>query len=104
MKDEIETIKIGQTTMFAKTVPVNILFEDIYDTPEGCPHIGERFELLEIDGIYLIVMQAIFSEKPSIHSYKAFSTKEDAKEYLSLLGVAIDQEKTLSELDVDVDD
>ena len=101
-----EPITVGNTTMFAKTIPVNILFDQIYDTMEGSPDevVGERFQALEIDGAYLVVVETIFSEKPSKQEYKAFLTREDAFEYLKMFGVEIDDPEVDSERDYHADE
>jgi len=96
-----DPVTVGNTTMFAVTIPVNIAFDEIFDAPEGTPNeiVAERFQVLEVDGAYLVIQETIFSDKPSKQEYKAFVMREDAFSYLELFGIEHDEKEEDSDRD-----
>jgi len=46
-----DCLKVGATQMFCATIPVNIIFDEVYNPSSALTGmIAERFQLLEIDG------------------------------------------------------
>ena len=83
-----DAITVGNCTMFATQIPVNILFDEIYAyevEEEGI--LAERFKVLEIDGSHLVMREYISETEPSGQEFMAFCTEEDAFEYLRMFGI-----------------
>ena len=89
-----EPITVGNATMFATLIPVNVVFEDIFapaDKKDGL--LADRFRVLEIDGAYLTIHERIYEDRPSHQSYKAFLTKRESLEYVELFGVEVPKDE-----------
>lgn len=88
MKSEV---KAGNNSMMAETVPVNIIFNQMYEGFEDFADgvIGFRFQVLEIDGIYLVTEDEVIRGEAPKTQMKAFLEKSDAFAYLELLGVDV---------------
>lgn len=87
-----DAITVGNTTMFATQIPVNVLFDEIYAAEgeeEGI--IGERFKILEIDGAHLVMRESISETEPAVQEFIAFCTEDDAFEYLRMFGIEEEQ-------------
>lgn len=96
-----DPVTVGRTTMYATTVPVNTVFDQIYDPPSfPAELVGDRFQILEIDGYYLVIHEMIYNEvKPAKQEFKCFIELDDAKEYLKMFGVEFEEDE--NELDYD---
>lgn len=89
-----DAITVGNTTMFATQIPVNVLFDEIYayeEDEDGV--IAERFKILEIDGSHLVMRESISSTEPAAQEFMAFCTEDEAFEYLRMFGIEEDEEE-----------
>lgn len=88
-----EQIKVGVTTMFAETVPVNVIFEELYDTPGilNGNAMSDRFQLIELDGYYLVIHEIIQDDETKQY-FKCFTHKKDAYSFLEMHGIEMEME------------
>ena len=88
-----DTVTHKGATMFAKTIPVQLIFDEIYE-PTDFPEevIAERFKVIEVDGAYIVLHECIRETKPSTQEFKAFCLEDDAFSYLEMLGVERDKQ------------
>ena len=83
-----ETLKVGNATWKAQTVPVNKVFDETYGPPSYPAELaGDRFQIVEMDGYYLTVHQLLYSDRQAEQEYKCFLSLSDAQEYLKMFGV-----------------
>jgi len=83
-----EEIKVGCTTIWADTVPVNVLFEELYDTPgiSDGHAFSDRFQLVEIDDYFLVIHEITHDDETKQH-FKCFVNKKDAYSFLEIHGI-----------------
>jgi hypothetical protein len=88
-------ISVGKNTIYATTVPVNTLLDHVYNAPSFPTDLeGDRFQLLEIDDYYLVIHEMLYLEaKPAKQEFKCFTDLDDAKEYLRMFGVKVDEDE-----------
>ena len=89
-----DPIKVGNTTMFATTVPVNVIYDEVYDPPTfPAELVADRFQILELDGYYLVVHEMIYQKiQPAKQEFKCFLGLDDAKSYLKMFGVEFEED------------
>jgi hypothetical protein len=83
-----QEITVGCNTMYATTLPVEVMFDEICD--DICYHdrlMANRFQVLNIDGHILVINESIYSDKAPEFEYRCFMYTADAKDYLKMLGV-----------------
>ena len=85
---EKQMIKVGATTMYAETIPVKVLVDEVYDMPSTHPDVlADRFQVLFMDGIYLVIREILFDSETCTQEFKAFTSETDAFSYIELFGV-----------------
>lgn len=82
---EKSQIKVGNTTMYAVTVPVNLILDRLeFRNPR---FRVERFRLIETDGYYIISIEHYHLEEKVEMTDICFITEEDAWSYLEMYGI-----------------
>lgn len=95
-----DAITVGNTTMYATTVPVNIIFDEVYDPPSfPAELLADRFQIMEIDGYYLVIHELIENKvQKARQEFKCFLTLKEAQSYLEMMGVEFGEEKDVDDI------
>lgn len=80
----LETITVGKVTMKANTIPVTVLFDQVFLTYK------DRYTVIEVDGAYIVTYETGIDPEPSNRQYKAFLTQRDALDFLTIFGIDVE--------------
>jgi hypothetical protein len=90
---EKETLRVGRTSQCVSTVPVNCIFDEIYDSPSfPTDIIVDHFRILEVDGYYITIHESLYKTQVSDQFYKCFLSLSDAQSYLEMFGIIFKEE------------
>ena len=79
-----EEIKVGQVTIFAETVETPVIFDECYLCYK------DRFTLIDVNDIYLVIHETPSALEMPTREYKAFTSIVNAYSYLELYGIEKD--------------
>lgn len=89
-----EPITIGRCTMWAEPVPVTLLFNETINAPSFPAELdADNLKIIEMDGIYLVIMEHYWIDKAPTQEYRAFTCRRDAFSYLAMFGIEVKDEQ-----------
>lgn len=86
-------IRVGRTSQMVETIPVKVVHDMIYEASEFPETVlADRFQILDVDGYFLVIQESLYSDKPSQQKFKCFLMESDAWAYLDMFGIERDEE------------